>query len=93
MLEWKPRLGAQLIMSRSLAHHPARNMGQRAIELLDDEHVRTLKTMTANDDYRLATSRVKRIENPPPVLLIPGSMSLLRPASASRISPQPSARR
>jgi len=65
-------------MRRSLAHHPAWNMRQRPIELMNDEHVSALETLTPNDNCRLPTSRVKRIMNPP-VALIPGSMSLLRP--------------
>ena len=53
------------MMSRSLAHHPAWNMRQRSVELVDDEHVRTLETLTPNDNRRLPTPRVKRIMNPP----------------------------
>jgi hypothetical protein len=72
------------MMRRSLAHHPAWNMRQRSIELMDDEHVSTLETLTPNDNRRLPTPRVKRIMNPPAVALIPGSMSLLRSALARR---------
>ena len=74
------------MMRRSLAHHPAWNMRQRSIELMDDEHVSTLETLTPNDNRRLPTPRVKRIMNPPAVALIPGSMSLLRPGSANQRS-------
>jgi len=65
------------MMSRSVAHHPAWNMRQCSVELMDDKNVSTLETLTPNDNRRLPTSRVKRIMNPP-VALIPGSMSLLR---------------
>ena len=40
------------MMRRSLAHHPAWNMRQRSIELMDDEHVSTLETLTPNDNRR-----------------------------------------
>ena len=39
------------MMRRSLAHHPAWNMRQRPIELMDDEHVSTLETLTPNDNH------------------------------------------
>lgn len=68
-------------------------MGQRPIKLMDDEDVPTVNMLTPNNNYRLAISRVKSVEDPLAFAVIPGSMSLLRPASASRISPQPSARR
>jgi hypothetical protein len=79
MLKWKPWLRAQLMMSRSLAHHPARNMGQCPIELVYDEDLRTLEMLASNNNGRLATPRVKWIEDPAFGVLIPGSMPLLRP--------------
>ena len=78
-----------MMMRRSLAHHPAWNMRQRPIEVMNDKDVSTLETLTPNDNRRLPTSRMKRIMNPP-VALIPGSMSLLRPAPERRISPSQS---
>ena len=74
-----------MMMRRSLAHHPAWNMRQRPIELMNDKDVSTLETLTPNDNRSLPTSRVKRIMNPP-VALIPGSMSLLRLRVARIIS-------
>jgi hypothetical protein len=85
LFKWKSRLRAQLMMSRSVAHHPAWNMRQRSIELMDDKNVSTLETLTPNDNRRLPTSRMKRIMNLP-VALIPGSMSLLRAAPAKPTS-------
>ena len=64
-----------MMMRRSLAHHPAWNMRQRPIELMDDEHVSALETLTPNDSHGVPTPRVKRIMNPPALVLIPGSMS------------------
>ena len=52
-----------------------------------DKHVSTLETLTPNDNHGVPTPRVKRIINPPALALIPGSMSLLRPEPARRISP------
>ena len=52
-------------------------MRQRSIELMDDEHVSALKTLTPNNNHGVPTPRMKRITNPPAAVLIPGSMSLL----------------
>jgi hypothetical protein len=81
-----------MMMRRSLAHHPAWNMCQRPIELMSDKDVSTLETLTPNNNRRLPTARMKRIINPP-VALIPGSMSLLRPVPVRPIflSPSPEA--
>jgi hypothetical protein len=70
------------MMSGGLAHHPAGNMRQRSIELMDDEHVAALKTLTPNNNHNVPAARMKRIMNPLTVAVIPGSMSLLRPESA-----------
>jgi hypothetical protein len=41
------------MMSGGLAHHPAGNMRQRSIELMDDEHVSALKTLTPNNNHNV----------------------------------------
>ena len=64
---------------RRLLHHPAGYMRQGPIGLLHDENVRALKAMRANDGNRLATARMKWIEDPILRSLIPGIMSLSRP--------------
>ena len=78
------------MMSGGLAHHPAGNMRQRSIELMDDEHVSAMETLTPNNNHNVPAARMKRIMNPLTVAVIPGSMSLLRPELARRISPSPS---
>lgn len=55
-------------------------MRQRSIELMDDEHVSALETLTPNNNHNVPAARVKRIMNPLTEAVIPGSMSLLRPA-------------
>ena len=61
-------------------------MRQRSIELMDDEHVSALETLTPNNNHNVPAARVKRIMNPLTEAVIPGSMSLLRPARARRMS-------
>jgi hypothetical protein len=80
MIEGKPRLRAKRMARRRLLHHPAGYMRQGLIGLLYDENVRALKAMRANDGNRLATARMKWIEDPILRSLIPGIMSLSRPA-------------
>ena len=70
---------------RRLLHHPAGYMRQGPIGLLHDENVRALKAMRANDGNRLATARMKWIEDPILRSLIPGIMSLSREALEERI--------
>ncbi len=53
-------------------------MGQCPIKLMDDEDVPTVNMLTPNNNYRLATSWVKSVEDPLAFAVIPGSMSLLR---------------
>src|SRR6266478_5119488 len=90
MLNWKPWLQPKLVMSCRLAHHPTGDMGQRPIELVYDEDLRALETLMSNNNGRLATPRVKWVEDPTSGVVIPGSMSLLRQARAKAISRQPS---
>jgi hypothetical protein len=56
---------------------------------MNDKDLDALETVASRDNHHLTTSRVKRVINPP-VVLIPGSMSLLRLAPARAISRQPS---
>jgi hypothetical protein len=63
---------------RRLRHHPAGYMRQGPVGLLHDENVRALKAMRANDSDRLATARMKWIEDLILDSLIPGIMSLSR---------------
>jgi hypothetical protein len=74
MIEGKPRLRAKRMARRRLLHHPAEYMRQGPIGLLYDENVRALKSMRANDGNRLATARMKWIEDPILRSLIPGIM-------------------
>jgi len=60
-------------------------MRQGPVGLLHDENVRALKAMRANDGDRLATARMKGIEDPILRSLIPGIMSLSRPARERRM--------
>src|SRR5207248_3647435 len=65
--------------------HPRRQQRQREIRLPDNE-VR-YAGVTPRTDYRdgFTAARVKRIEDPNLNRRTPGSMTLLRPASARRI--------
>jgi hypothetical protein len=62
-------------------------MRQGPVGLLHDENARALKAMRANDGDRLATARMKGIEDPILRSLIPGIMSLSRAAPAKRTPP------
>src|ERR1700720_4761443 len=86
MIEGKPRLRAKRMARRRLLHHPAGYMRQGPVGLLHDENVRALKAMRANDGNRLATARMKWIEDPILRSLIPGIMSLSRRVSGKPIS-------
>ena len=63
-------------------------MRQRVIRLTDDKNFSRLMAAAARYQNLQTVPRVKRIEDPPLSLLIPGSMSLPRPASASHGSLQ-----
>jgi hypothetical protein len=49
--------------------------------------------LSAENAHRVTASRMKRVEDLHLKSQTPGIMALARPASANRISPQPSARR
>jgi hypothetical protein len=70
---------------RRLRHHPAGYMRQGPVGLLHDENVRALKAMRANDSDRLATARMKWIEDLILESLRPGIMSLSRTALERRM--------
>ncbi|WP_288039147.1 hypothetical protein, partial [Acidiphilium sp.] len=55
--------------------------------LPDRQKLVAMVTVPTHDRYRFTASRMKRIENSPFSVVIPGSMSLLRPAPARRMSP------
>jgi hypothetical protein len=57
---------------------------------MNNKHLRALEAVPPNDDHRFTTSRMKRVINPSVVLIL-GSMSLLRPAPAKATSPPRSA--
>jgi hypothetical protein len=57
-------------------------MRQRVIRLTDDKNFSRLVAAAARYQNLQTVPRVKRIEDPPLSLLIPGSMSLPRPAPA-----------
>lgn len=59
-------------------------MRQRSIELMDDEHISALETLTPNNNHNVPAARVKRIMNPLTEAVIPGSVSLLRVRPARR---------
>ena len=61
-------------------------MRQRSIELMNDEHVSALETLTPNNNHNVPAARVKPIMNPLTVAVIPGSMSLLQLRPARRPS-------
>ena len=60
-------------------------MRQRVIRLTDDKNFSRLVAAAARYQNLQTVPRVKRIEDPPLSLLIPGSMSLPRPARARRM--------
>jgi hypothetical protein len=70
------------MLRRRLAHHPAGHMRQRVIRLTDDKNFSRLVAAAARYQNLQTVPRVKRIEDPPLSLLIPGSMSLPRLAWA-----------
>ncbi|MCF3948922.1 hypothetical protein [Acidiphilium iwatense] len=70
---------------RFFTHHPRGNVRQRAIQLADRQKLFTLVPIPPRDRHRLATPRMKTIENPPFGVVIPGSISLLRRARERRI--------
>jgi hypothetical protein len=87
MIEGKPRVRAKRMARRRLLHHPAGYMRQCPVGLLHDENVHAMKAMRANDGDRLATARMKWIEDPILRSLIPGIMSLSRPEPEKRTRP------
>jgi transposase len=70
-----------------LAHHPARYMRKGAIPLLDDKHLHALKAMTPHKNGRLTKTGMEPVVYFSLGVLIPGSMSLLRPAPEKRTRP------
>ena len=80
-------------MLRVLAHHPARYVRQSAIALLDDKDLRSLKAMGPYKKGYLTKARMEPIVDSSLDVLIPGSMSLLRPEPAKPISGSPWPRR
>jgi hypothetical protein len=66
-------------------------MGQRAVWLTNEQEELSTTPIAPRDDQAFAKSRVIAIANDRFNLLIPGSMSLLRPAPANRIWQQRSA--
>ena len=78
MRERQSRLFNNDIPCRFLAHHPRRNVRQRAIVLADRQKLLVLVPVPPRNCHRYATSRMKRIENLPFGAVIPGSMSLVR---------------
>ena len=65
-------------------------MRQRVIRLTDDKNFSRLMAAAARYQNLQTVPRVKRIEDPPLSLLIPGSMSLPRRAPAKAICRSPS---
>jgi hypothetical protein len=59
-------------------------MRQGAIALLDDKHLHALKVMAPHKNGRLTETWMKPVVDFSLGVLIPGSMSLLRPAPAKR---------
>jgi hypothetical protein len=74
-------------------HHPRGDVRERAVRLADDQYVDTALPAPPGDRHGLAVARMEPIEDPAFAVLIPGSMSLLRPAPEKPISasrwPQP----
>ena len=58
-------------------------MRQSAVALLDDKDLGALKAMTPHKKGHLTKARMKPIMDSPLEVLIPGSMSLLRPEPAN----------
>src|SRR2546429_5368249 len=71
-------------------HHPRGDVRECAVRLADDQYVGTALPVPPGDRHRLAVARMEPIEDPAFAVLIPGSMSLLRPEPARAISPLPS---
>jgi hypothetical protein len=67
--------------------HPPRNQRQRPIRLPDDEMLDAGVALYADGRDNFTAARVKRIDDPNLNRRTPGSMTLLRPAPASRIWP------
>jgi hypothetical protein len=63
-------------MSRQWGQHPARHVCKGAVHLLYHENFGASETLSPNNNHRLATAGMKRIENAMFSVLIPGSMSL-----------------
>ena len=74
-------------MFRVLAHHPGRYVRQSAIALLDDKDLGALKAMMPHKKGHLTKARMEPIVDSSLDVLIPGSMSLLRPAPEKRTRP------
>jgi hypothetical protein len=66
---------------------------QSAIALMDDKDLGALKAMTPQKKGRLTKARMEPIVDFSLNVLIPGSMSLLRPEPANLTSPPPLASR
>src|SRR6516162_7099293 len=73
------------MLSCRLVHHPARHPCKSAIWLADHENLRPLMTVATRYRNDEAMPRMEPVEYSSLGLLIPGSMSLLRRASARHI--------
>lgn len=65
-------------------------MGKRSVALLYDEYIGPLKTLTTQYRHAFTETGMKAVVDSPIDSLIPGSMTLLRPAPAKPICVSPS---
>src|ERR1700720_3250389 len=71
------------MLGRGLTQHPAMHTCKSAVRLSNHENLQPLVAVTTLYRNAQTVPRMEPIENPPLGLLIPGSMSLLRPAPAN----------
>jgi hypothetical protein len=69
------RLLAECVLSRSLAHHPRRYRGERAVWLHDDGQLHAAVLKPSPDQYCLAEPRMEPIVDPSLNQMFVGNMS------------------
>src|ERR1700761_5842437 len=89
MRQRQQRIRTNNVTGGHLLHHPARHMRQRPVRLTNNKHLRSCETLPLQDLHALTVARVIPVKDPPTVVVILGSMPLVRAVPASRISPSP----
>jgi hypothetical protein len=67
--------------------HPAGNMSQGSVILLNDEYLRSGKTLATQNRNNFSETRMEMVFNPRFRWLIPGIMTLFRMVLARPMSP------